>query len=107
MKELLRTRKVLKSKKPKFIRQQGHGLKNLSKVWRAPKGMHSKLRKKLRGKLKSPSIGYSSPRLVRGLTPSGLRPILVHTESQLANLEKNEGVIIARKVGKRKRINII
>jgi len=106
MADLLELRKELKSKKPKFVRQQGHGLKKLSKSWRAPKGMHSKLRKKLRGHLKQPSRGYSSPKAVRGFSSNGFKPVVLTNENQIDTLEKNEGIIISKRLGERKRLQI-
>lgn len=107
MNRLLTHRKVMKAKKPRFLRQEGTGITSLAKVWRYPKGIHSKLRKKLRGKIKQPSIGYSSPREVRGLHASGLKPILVFTKNQLLNIKQGEGVILSAKVGKRNKIELL
>ncbi len=107
MNRLLTHRKVMKSKKPNFLRQQGRGVTSLAKSWRYPKGMHSKLRKKFRGKIKQPSIGYSSPEEVRGLHSSGLKPLLVFTRSQLLNIKNDEGVILSAKIGKRKKIELL
>lgn len=104
--ELLNLRQKLKSKKPTFIRQKAHGLKKLEKVWRAPKGIHSKLRKKKKGHMKHPSVGFSSPREVRGFSPSGLKPILVINIKQLDKI-KNEGIVISSLVGNKKRIELL
>ncbi|MEK6934477.1 MAG: eL32 family ribosomal protein [Nanoarchaeota archaeon] len=93
-------------KKPKFIRQRAHNLKKLEKKWRAPKGMHSKLRKKFKGKAKQPSVGYSSPKKIRNLR-QGLIPILISTESQLKNLTKEHGLIISRKLGAKKKVELL
>ena len=107
MKNLLQIRQQIKRKKPDFIRQKGKFLKKLGAVWRAPKGMHSKLRMKHRGHISHPSMGYSSPREVRGLSPTGLRPILITNESQLSGITQNDGLIISKRLGERKRISIL
>ncbi len=107
METLLRIREQIKAKKPKFVRQKAFGLKKLSKKWKAPKGQHSKLRKKLRGHLKHPSVGYSSPREVRGLTSNGLKPVLINSEKEFGKIDKKVGLIISSKVGERKRIQIL
>ncbi|MFH1592542.1 MAG: 50S ribosomal protein L32e [Candidatus Woesearchaeota archaeon] len=106
-KNLLELRKTQKSKKPNFVRQQGKCIKSLSESWRAPKGMHSKLRRKLRGKIKSPSIGYSSPKSVRGLHVSGLIPILVYNVRELDDLKTGQGALIASAVGQKKKLEIL
>jgi len=107
MDTLLKIREQVKSRKPQFVKQSGRNLKKLSKSWRAPKGMHSKLRRKLRGHLKQPSVGYSSPKLIRGYSPSGLKPILITNENQLDNLKSEDGIIISRRLGKRKKLPIL
>lgn len=107
---LLRLRAKLKRKKPKFLRQEWwrfDKFKNDPK-WRRPKGTDSKMRMKLKGKARSPSIGWSSPRLVRGLHPSGYEDVLVHNVKELEMLDpQRQAARIAHTVGKRKRMAII
>lgn len=107
---LLRIRAKLKRKKPKFLRQEWWRFpkfKNDSK-WRRPKGTDSKMRLKLKGKARSPSIGWSSPKAVRGLHPSGYEEVLVHNVKELEAIDPTrQAARIARTVGKRKRLMII
>jgi large subunit ribosomal protein L32e len=107
---LLRLRAKLKRKKPKFLRQEWwrfDKFKNDPK-WRRPKGTDSKMRMKLKGKARSPSIGWSSPRLVRGLHPSGYEDVLIHNVKELEMLDpQRQAARIAHTVGKRKRMAII
>ena len=106
-KSVLKLRKRQKRKKPVFKRQESK-MKKLKKGWRKPKGKHSKMRMYEKARGPHPSTGYSSPRSVRGMTRSGLKPIHVSNPSQLAKLDaKNEIAIIAASVGKAKRIQII
>ncbi|MCA6213219.1 50S ribosomal protein L32e [Thermococcus bergensis] len=107
---LLRIRAKLKRKKPKFLRQEWWRFpkfKNDPK-WRRPKGTDSKMRLKLKGKARSPSIGWSSPRAVRGLHPSGYEEVLVHNVKELETIDPTrQAARIARTVGKKKRLMII
>ncbi|RLF78903.1 50S ribosomal protein L32e, partial [Thermococci archaeon] len=107
---LLRIRAKLKRKKPKFLRQEWWRFpkfKNDPK-WRRPKGIDSKMRLKLKGKARSPSIGWSSPRAVRGLHPSGYEEVLVHNVKELETIDPTrQAARIAGTVGKRKRLMII
>lgn len=107
LKELLSFRKKIKSRKPEFVRQEYHKRKKLAKKWRQPKGMHSKLRQKFKSHLKHPSPGYRAPKEVRGLDKSGLKPVIVSNVEELNYVSKNQGVIISRVVGLRKRIDIL
>ncbi|KPU63213.1 50S ribosomal protein L32 [Thermococcus sp. EP1] len=107
---LLRIRAKLKRKKPKFLRQEWWRFpkfKNDPK-WRRPKGTDSKMRVKLKGKARSPSIGWSSPKAVRGLHPSGYEEVLVHNVKELESVDPTrQAARIASTVGKKKRIMII
>lgn len=104
-KELLLFRNNVKGKKPWFRRQDSHKVKSVAERWRAPKGMHSKMRRKLRGYTKQPSIGWSSPQQVRGLTPEGYPVIIVHTEKELA--EARSPVTLAGSLGLKKRVALL
>ena len=108
IKELLELRKQIKSKKPDFIRQDFHKKKRLSRKWRRPKGWHSKIRLNLRGRAKKVSIGYRSPKIVRGLHKSGLLQNIIRSVNDLEGLDskKNCG-IISYSVGTKKRVVIL
>ncbi|MBI2667547.1 50S ribosomal protein L32e [Candidatus Woesearchaeota archaeon] len=104
---LLELRKNIKSKKPDFLRQDAHRVKKLEKNWRRSKGRHSKMRFRLRGYRKSPSIGYSSPFEVRGLNKDGLKEILVNNIKDLDKINDNEAVLLSSSMGLRKRIEVL
>lgn len=107
LKKLLSIRKEIKSRKPKFVRQEYHKRKKLAKKWRQPKGMHSKLRQKFKGHLKHPSPGYMSPKKTRGLDKNGLKPVIVSNLDELNYVSKNHGVIVSKSVGLKKKIEIL
>jgi large subunit ribosomal protein L32e len=107
---LLKIRAQLKRKKPRFLRQEWWRypkFKNNPK-WRRPKGIDSKMRLKKKGKARSPSIGWSSPRAVRGLHPSGYEEVLVHNVKELETIDPaRQAARIAGAVGARKREMIL
>ncbi|MFH1638267.1 MAG: 50S ribosomal protein L32e [Candidatus Woesearchaeota archaeon] len=107
MEKLLELRKEKKKRKPDFVRQQGKSVKKLEEKWRQPKGMHSKLRRKNKGHPKHPSMGYSSPRLVRGLNSAGMKELVVNNIEDLSSIAQNMCVVIAAGVGKRRRVAIL
>ncbi|HDN01697.1 MAG: 50S ribosomal protein L32e [Thermoproteota archaeon] len=75
--------------------------------WRRPRGIDNKQRLKLKSRPPMPEIGYGKPKSVRGLHPSGLKPVLVYNPKMLENLDKDKViVIVGRTVGKRKRLEI-
>ena len=74
-------------------------------TWRRPRGLQSKQRRHYGYRAKIVRIGYGSPADVRGLVPSGYRPIIVHHADELSALDpKLEAAIIARRVGTRRRL---
>ncbi|MBS3052011.1 MAG: 50S ribosomal protein L32e [Candidatus Aenigmarchaeota archaeon] len=94
-------------RKPKFLRQ-GQYLKRVGEKWRKPRGIHSKLRQKKKGKGNIPNVGYMAPKNLRGLHPSGFMEKFVENANQLSSIDsKKESVRISSKVGERKRKEII
>jgi large subunit ribosomal protein L32e len=107
-KKLLEIRKAMKSRKPRFVRQESDRRSRLEKKWRRPRGWQSKMRKNRKGHPARISKGYKSPVAVRGLHPNGLRTIMVNNFDSLENINaKEEGIIISSAVGLKKRIEII
>ncbi len=103
------TKKIKKFRKnvPRFIRQESWRYKRLETGWRKPKGIDSKMRLKRKGYPVSPTVGYRTPRDIRGLHPSGLTEVLVYRVEDLKGLNpETHAVRIAHTVGLRKRIEI-
>jgi large subunit ribosomal protein L32e len=104
-KKLIHKQKV-KSKKPNFVRQEAHKRKRLPQNWRKPKGVHSKLRLRRRGKANMVSIGYKMAEEVRGLTRQGLRQIMISSPEHLKYIKEGE-VAVLKKVSNRTRLTIL
>jgi len=106
-KRALALRKRLKSKKPKFRRQESWRYKRVDESWRKPDGVDSKMRKKVKGWPKSVEVGYRGPKAARYLHPSGYAEVLVHTIDDVDIVDpKTQAIRIAHTVGARKRIEI-
>jgi large subunit ribosomal protein L32e len=110
LEKLLELRKKLKSKKPEFLRHlwwKKPKFKNDPK-WRKPKGTDNKMRLKKKGYPPLVEIGYRGPKLVRGLHPSGKKPVVIHNPKELEKLDPETHIIyIGGDVGLRKRIEIM
>ena len=105
--ELLEIRKEIKNRKPKFTRQEYPARKNLKLTWRKPKGIHSKMKDKKRGKKISPSVGWQSPKSVRGLSKEGLKPIQINNLNDLTKVTKDHIIVLSGSLGNKKRIEIL
>jgi len=107
-KKLTKMRNALRSRKPRFIRQESWRYKRVKPSWRRPRGKTSKMRRKQRGWPKTVAVGYKGAKKVRGLHPSGFREILIHRLEDLEKIDvKAEAARIAATVGERKRIAIL
>lgn len=105
--DLIKLRRKQKRKKPSFVRQGGKNLKRLGEKWRAPRGSQSKLRKHKKARGFIPHPGYSSPKEVRGLHPSGVKEVLVYNVNDLNKIKENQAARIGKSVGRKKRIEMI
>jgi len=108
---LLKLRKKIKSKKPKYLLPywwKKPNTKRKSDRWRRPRGIHNKIRRKLKGRPPAVETGYGSPKKVKGLLPNGKRPVLIYNVKELEKINKEtEVAIIASTVGNRKRKEIV
>ncbi len=100
---------ALKKRKKVFVRQDYVKKKRLKKVWRYPRGIHSKLRHKKRGYGLLVKPGYKTPKLLRGRTIDGFRIVNVKNLKELESVAKEKDVLIqiSRTVGKKKRLEIL
>ena len=105
--QLLELRSKIKERKPVFIRQDNPKRMKLNYKWRKPKGIHSKIRHHFKGRRKMPSPGYKSPAEVKGLHTTGLRIVRVFSAQDLNDIKKDEGIIIPKSIGTRKRLEIL
>ena len=101
---------VTKRKMPKFTRRNWDRFLRLGKkskkkrVWRRPKGRHSKTREKMKGYPASVEIGYGNEKSIRGKIKEK-NPVMVYNLKDLEKVQKHEIAIIG-KVGKKKKIEI-
>lgn len=103
----LEIRKLLKAKKPKFLRQDGHKKLRLGNKWRRPKGIQNKVRLNIRGYRKRITVGYKSPADVRGFHRTGLEMIKISSIKELKTLNpKTQGAVISNTVGQKKKLAI-
>lgn len=99
---------LTKRKKPRFRRQESWRYKRVGDVWRKPHGVDSKMRKKVKGWPVSPTVGYRSPKNIRGLHPSGFVEIRVYSVADLGGIDPElQAIRIAHTVGNRKRVEIM
>ena len=94
--------------KPKFTRHESHKKKGIKPNWRAPKGLHNKVRLGIRGYRIKPDTGYRTAILKRGKTQDGKRLVLVTKTKDLEGLKTRDTVLIlASNLGVKKRLDLL
>lgn len=104
---LLTARDEIDRRRPLFGRQARYRYYRIGRdlSWRRPRGLQSKQRRHYGYRPRIVRIGYRSPARVRGLVPSGFRPVIVRTTDDLSAIDARlEAAIIARNVGTRRRL---
>lgn len=108
--KLVEIRKRFKRKKPEFLRHlwwKKPMFRNDPK-WRRPKGVDNKMRLKLKGYPPLVEVGYRSPRAVRGIHPSGFKPVLVSSVKDLDKLDPRVHIVyLDSSMGLRKRLELV
>jgi large subunit ribosomal protein L32e len=106
--QALELRARLKSKKPRFKRQESWRYKRVSEIWRKPNGIDSKMRIRKKGWPKLVEVGYRGPKKARNIHPSGYEDILVRNVDDLAQVNsETQAIRIAHTVGMKKRAEIL
>jgi large subunit ribosomal protein L32e len=106
-KDALAKRALISGMRPAFKRQEWFRYSKLGESWRRPKGIHSKMKRKLDRRPPVVLIGYRGPAAVRGLHPSGFEEVPVANINDLEGVDpKRQAVRISGTVGTKKRIII-
>jgi len=105
---LFEIRKKMKKQRPSFNRVESWRYKRVKASWRKARGIDSKTRRKNKAGVKSPSVGYRTPKKIRGIHPSGYEEVRVFTMKDLDKLNKNKQALkISSKLGAKKRIMLV
>merc|ERR1711970_485285 len=75
--------KIVKKHTNKFKRHQSDLHDRVSESWRRPKGIDSRVRRKFKGKVLMPNIGYGSNKKTRHMLPDGFKKFLINNVSDL------------------------
>lgn len=110
IKKLLAIKKMKKVQKPAFLRRNFKKNKRarVTGEWRAPRGLHNKLRRRRRGIGQWVMPGYRMPVAVRGMTREGLLPVVVENLEQMKALDAAKQIAIVKaSAGKKSRIEMV
>ncbi len=102
--------KIVKKKTNTFDRFESDRHIRLNRSWRRPRGIDCRVRRRYRGVLRMPTIGYGSNRKTRFLLPNYKKKFVVNNVKELDMLLMNNDKYcaeISASVGAAKRIQII
>jgi large subunit ribosomal protein L32e len=106
----INTKAIVKKRTNKFKRHQSDRYVKVTESWRKPKGIDNRVRRRFKGQLPMPKIGYGSDKKTRHLNPAGFRTFVV---SNVADLElllmhnRSYAAEIAHNVSSKNRVAIV
>ncbi|KAM0234420.1 hypothetical protein ACHAPO_006305 [Fusarium lateritium] len=74
---------IVKKRTKRFERHQSDRFMRVDPSWRKPKGIDSRVRRRFRGTIAMPSIGYGSNKKTRYMAPSGFKAFLVSSKNDI------------------------
>uniref|UniRef100_F6Z8V1 60S ribosomal protein L32 n=1 Tax=Xenopus tropicalis TaxID=8364 RepID=F6Z8V1_XENTR len=81
--------KIVKKRTKKFIRHQSDRYVKikvcfpLQRNWRKPRGIDNRARRRFKGQILMPNIGYGSNKKTKHMLPTGFKKFLVHNVKEL------------------------
>ena len=96
----LNKKTIVKKRTKKFARHQSDLFMRIQRSsWRKPKGIDGRVRRRFKGAIPMPSIGYGSNKKTRNVLPNGFKSVVVSNVSELEmlmmhNIERAEQLAI-------------
>ncbi|KUM56487.1 hypothetical protein ACN42_g10724 [Penicillium freii] len=101
---------IVKKRTNRFNRHQSDRFMRVGASWRKPKGIDNCVRRRFKGQMAMPSIGFGSNKKTRHMMPSGHKAFLVHNTKDVELLlmhNRTFAAEIGHAVSSRKRVEII
>ncbi|XP_032250003.1 60S ribosomal protein L32-like [Phoca vitulina] len=75
--------KITKKRTKKFIRHQSDCYVKIKLNWQKPRGIDNRVRRRFKGQILMPNIGYGSNKKTKHMLPSGFQKFRVHNVKEL------------------------
>lgn len=107
----LNKKTVVKKRSKKFARHQSDlFIRIRDSSWRKPKGIDGRVRRRFKGAVPMPSIGYGSDKQTRNIHPHGFKTVVVNNVNELEMLmmhNRTYAATVAHSVSSRVRKQIV
>uniref|UniRef100_A0A7S3L6H9 60S ribosomal protein L32 n=1 Tax=Amphora coffeiformis TaxID=265554 RepID=A0A7S3L6H9_9STRA len=77
---------IVKKRTKKFVRHQSDLFNRVKPSWRKARGIDSRVRRKFKGSIPHPSVGYGSDKITRNIHPHGFKTVIVNNVAELEML---------------------
>lgn len=101
---------LVKKRSKKFTRHQSDLFNRVKPSWRKPKGIDGRVRRRFKGAIPMPSIGYGSNKETRNIHPNGFKSVVVHNTADLEMLmmhNRTYAATVGKNVSSRTRREIV
>ncbi|PIK54763.1 ribosomal protein L32e [Apostichopus japonicus] len=85
----IQTVRIVKKRRKRFRRHQSDRFMRVKPSWRKPKGIDNRVRRRFKGMMRMPNIGYGSNKKTRHLLPNGFKKFVVRNKRELEMLMMN------------------
>ena len=109
-KKKMKNLKIIKKRSKSFVRHHSDRYNRIKESWRKPKGIDSCVRRRFKGRILMPNIGFGSFKKTRNLAPNGLYRIKINNIKELMMLfMKNRKISaeISKNLSKQKKRKIM
>mmetsp|Transcript_9433 Transcript_9433/g.14643 ORF Transcript_9433/g.14643 Transcript_9433/m.14643 type:complete len:137 (+) Transcript_9433:77-487(+) len=107
----LNKKTIVKKRTKKFARHQADLFMRISRTsWRKPKGIDGRVRRRFKGAVPLPSIGYGSDKTTRNIHPNGFKSVVISNVKELEMLmmhNRTYAATVSHSVSSRVRRDII
>lgn len=78
--------KIVKKRLKKFKRHQSDRYGKIKPNWRKPRGIDNRVRRRFKGQMLMPNIGYGSNKKTKHILPNGFKKVVVRNVKELEML---------------------